>query len=83
MCGPDVAKEYTTNPTEASRPEEHWISASGDPVLNHGEKTIVMTTGNQDLRTMKYQVADVTKPFASVAKICEAGHRVVFDDLVS
>eukprot|EP00973_Karenia_brevis_P052565 7302161-Karenia_brevis.AAC.1 len=28
---------------------------------------------------MKFQVADVTKPLASVTRICQAGHRVVFD----
>eukprot|EP00973_Karenia_brevis_P081587 11310181-Karenia_brevis.AAC.1 len=28
---------------------------------------------------MRYQVADVTKPLASVARICQAGHKVVFD----
>ena len=80
VCGPDVAKEYVVNSTEASRRGEHWISASGDPILHHGEKVVVVTTGSQDLRTMKYQVADVTKPLASVDKICAAGHRVVFDD---
>ncbi len=29
---------------------------------------------------MKMQVAEVTKPLASVKRICEAGHMVVFDD---
>ena len=29
---------------------------------------------------MRSQFADVTKPLASVARICGAGHRVVFDD---
>ena len=40
----------------------------------------MVTTGNRELRTMTYQVTDVTKPLASVARICGAGHRVVFDD---
>ena len=56
------------------------MSASGDPIINHGEKTLIVSTQNEELRSMKYQVADVTKPLASVAKICHAGHRVVFDD---
>ena len=32
---------------------------------------------------MKMQVAAVTKPMASVKRICEAGHMVVFDEEVS
>ena len=80
VCGPEVAAEYITRETEASKRGDHWVSASGDPIINHGEKTVVITMGNRELGTMTYQVADVTKPLASVACICGARHRVVFDD---
>ena len=29
---------------------------------------------------MKFQACDVTRPLASVKKICKAGHMVIFDE---
>jgi hypothetical protein len=45
-----------------------------------GEKVLMMMTDSGEMRQMKFQVANVTKPLGSVSKICKAGHVVVFDD---
>ena len=38
-----------------------------------------MMTAEGTRRRMKLQAAEVSKPLASVKRICEAGHTVVFD----
>ncbi len=42
-----------------------------------------MVTGEGTNGKMKMQVAEVSKPLASVKRICEASHTVVFDELGS
>ena len=39
-----------------------------------------MMTQENTKRSMKMQVAEVSRPLASVKRICEAGHVVVFDE---
>ena len=39
-----------------------------------------MMTQENTKRFMKMQVAEVSRPLASVKRICEAGHVVVFDE---
>lgn len=79
VCNPETGSDYNLVETQASKSGQHWVSASGDPIMNYGERKVVLATNSGDLKTMRYQVADVTKPLASVARICQAGHRVVFD----
>ena len=38
-----------------------------------------MVTRDGKWKNMKFQVCDVTRPLASVSKICEAGHSVIFN----
>eukprot|EP00973_Karenia_brevis_P041300 5715833-Karenia_brevis.AAC.1 len=47
--------------------------------MNHGERDLVLGTQAGNIKSMRFQVADVTKPLASVMRICQAEHRVVFD----
>ena len=39
-----------------------------------------MMTNEGEIHGMKYQVAPVAKPFVSVKRICQNGHRVIFDE---
>ena len=39
-----------------------------------------MVTREKTLRGMVFQGAPVAKPLASVKKICQAGHMVIFDE---
>ena len=79
VSAPDMAEAYLLREAEASKNGSHWIYASGHPIMNHGERHVILGTQIGSIKAMKFQVADVTKPLASVMRICNAGHRVVFD----
>ena len=57
----------------------YYLSASGDPIPNLGEKRFVGTTDEDISRKLTAQVADVNTPLLSVRKMMQSGHRVVFD----
>lgn len=66
--------------TQASRSGANFASATGEPILNMGEMKVPLMTREGTFRSMRITAAPVTKPLASVKKICQAGHRVVFDE---
>ena len=66
--------------TAASRSEANFASATGEPIPNLGEMRVPLMTREGTRRSMKVTAAPVTKPLASVKKICQAGHRVIFDE---
>ena len=66
--------------TDASRRGACFASATGEPIPNMGEMTMPMLTREGSYRSMKVQAAPVTKPLASVLRIVQAGHMVVFDN---
>ena len=73
----------TSHPIEAtakSRAGVCYASATGAPIPNLGQQQLPMAMAEGSLRMMTFQAAPVAKPLASVAKICMAGHVVVFDD---
>ena len=55
------------------------MSATGAPIPNLGEMRLPMLTREMCMRKMTMQAAAVAKPLASVKKISDAGHMVVFD----
>ena len=55
------------------------MPAAGQPILNEGERTLAMITGDAQMRKMTFQVAKTTKALASVSKIVGNGNVVVFD----
>ena len=56
----------------------HYLSASGGRIPNRGQQRLPIELGN-GLRTHAiFQVADVSRPLVSVAKLAEAGKAVVF-----
>jgi hypothetical protein len=65
---------------KAARMGVKYASATGEEIPNLGEITIPMVTMEGSRRKMKMQAAEVSKPLASVKRICEAGHTVVFDE---
>ena len=56
----------------------YYQTASGEPLVNEGEQTIPMVTPSGKLRMMTFQSCDITKPLASVKRMCDAGQVVVF-----
>ena len=69
--------------TEASRSGVNYVSATGDPIPNLGEQLLPLCTREATLRSMTFQAAPVTRALGSVKRICQSGHRVVFDDDMS
>ena len=65
--------------TERSRAGVCYASATGQPIPNMGEQQLPMVTEEGSLRMMAFQAAPVAKALGSVAKICQAGHAVIFD----
>ena len=56
-----------------------YSAANGSIIKNKGEKVISMITRNGKWKSMKFEMCDMTRPLASVHKIVEAGHTVVFN----
>ena len=56
-----------------------YTAANGSAIKNEGEKVVSMVTRRGDWKSMKFQMCNVTRPLASVHKICEKGHSVVFN----
>ena len=55
-----------------------YVTANGSTMVNRGEKRIHVRTTEGQNRLLNMQVTDVRKPLMSVARICDAGHEVVF-----
>jgi hypothetical protein len=56
-----------------------FVAANGTPMLHHGEKVVKFKQGDKgEMASMTFQVSDVTKPLASVARIVERGNIVQF-----
>ena len=64
--------------TKASMSGVKYASAIEEEILNMGEVVLTMITAEGTKRRMKLQAAQVSRPLASVKRICEAGHTVVF-----
>ena len=58
---------------------QYFQSATGEPIINMGEQVVAMVTEEGTLRGMKFQCTQkVKKPLASVKRMLEANHAVVF-----
>ena len=54
------------------------MTANGTEMPNRGEQRVRVQTREGAMCMLKMQVTDVRKPLMSVAKICDAGHKVTF-----
>ena len=69
---------HQTRPSEGSKRGIRHKFANGEPIPNEGEKQVGFLTDDGAARNMRFQVCDVTKPLASVSRICAKGHKVAF-----
>ena len=74
-----VAQGVSVRQTEASRNRLKYRSASGNAIVNEGERSLRGYTKEANLVDMTAQVAEVTKPLGSVRAFVRAGNCVVFD----
>ena len=74
---PHEAATFPVIETTASKEGTYYIAATGDRVYIEGEKRVTYTTPEGRMRSLMFQVADVTKALASVSRICESGQERV------
>ena len=66
--------------TAASKSGVCYSSATNEPIPNLGEQKVPLVTQEGSLRIMTCQVAPVHRPLGSVRRMCQAGHKVIFDE---
>ena len=57
----------------------YYTAANGERIDNEGQKIPTLATSEGVIRKMTFQVCKSSKALGSVSKICQAGHRVIFD----
>ena len=72
--GPEgMCPAYPVTPSPGSLSGQEYVSASKDLIPNLGEQVLdVITEGGQE-KSVKYQIADVSRPLNSISEICDAG----------
>ena len=73
-----MAPQCKVKPSQGSREGVRYVAANGETMANKWEKDIKVVTDEGHKCLLKMQVADGKKPLRSVARICDASHRVVF-----
>ena len=80
VCNDADFDMINTIPSPGSKRGLKYKVANGEPIPNEGQKQVGFITEEGHERNMLFQVCDVTKPLASVSKICKKGHKVVFEE---
>lgn len=76
----DQLPDYEIRTTKDLKNGVVYPSAASEDIPNWGEVMVPMVAKENTKRCMRMQVAEVTRPLASVKRICEADHMVVFDE---
>ena len=78
VISPKLAPQFRVKPSKGSAGGLKYVTANGGVMANQGEKDLRVITEEGHRCTLRMQVTDVQKPLMSVARICDAGHRVTF-----
>jgi hypothetical protein len=65
--------------TTGAKVGRNYTAADGKHIANMGVRTLVGTTAEGSRRSIAFEVAEVTRPLASLSKIVKAGHRIVLE----
>ena len=79
VISPGCAPSVRTRPSAGSREGVCYVTANGMVMQNYGEKDLRVLTEEGHKCRLTMQVTDVSKPLMSVSRICDAGHKVVFE----
>ena len=79
----NVMPKYMAPKTPVEHSEEQaagvvYSAANGDLMPNRGMKSVPILTGEGQPRKINMQITDVNRALMSVAKVCDAGHTVLF-----
>ena len=80
VINPESTPGYPAKETPASKAGHAFTAAIGDPIPNLGSIKLPLVTGEGSTKQLNFWAAEVTKPLASVKRICAAGHTCVFDE---
>ena len=75
-----MGKGFPLRETEASKSGKFYRAANDTKIAIHGKKQLLGYTREGSQIGIDVQIADVMKALDSVRRICEVGHRVVFDE---
>ena len=73
VAPPTMCPHYEITPSPGSVAGQEYVSASDDRIPNLGEQVLSIVTADGKEGTVKYQVADVSRPLNSISEICDAG----------
>ena len=73
VAPPDLAPQYPITSSPGSLAGQEYVSASNDSIPNLGEKLLEIVTEDGREKTIKYQIAEVSRPLNSISEICDAG----------
>ena len=65
--------------TTGAKVGRNYTVADGKHIANMGVRTLVGTTSEGSRRSIAFEVAEVTRPLASLSTIVKAGHRIVLE----
>ena len=74
----DMAPQYRIADSVASRSGVFYTSADGGRLDNLGQQELPIAFDNGMRAMATFQIANVSRPLMSVARICELGNRVLF-----
>ena len=75
----DEAPEYEVETSDHPEKDTAYILPDGRVIRNEGVKNVKVITEEGAKCTVKMQVTDVRKSLMSVSRVCDEGHRVVFE----
>ena len=78
VCPRAMAPQFRIEDSLVSRSGVYYTSANGGKIMNLGEQHVPVCLSNGARTICTFQVADVSRPLMSVAKLCEMGNRVLF-----
>ena len=73
------APHVPTRPSPGSLSGVEYVNANGATMPNRGQKVVPVRLSDGSACSLKMQVTDVKRTLLSVGKVCDAGHRVVFE----
>ena len=75
---PHIGHDYETTRGEAAIAGVRYEIADGNEIPNLGEKLLPIMTREGTWRSLKAEVADISRALQSVRSLVKTGHRVVF-----
>ena len=73
-----MAPRIPLEPSDEQASGVVYSAANGNLMPNRGKKSVPVITREGQSRQMNMQITDVNKALMSVAKVCDAGHTVLF-----